>query len=454
MTSHLELTHRLNVHTIPSNGQPRLLYLLLETNIIGEATAFAPVNLSLVVDASESMRIRLVTEAQFRELASIGLMQEVLTDGVPAWQMQNLPRALIEQFPRKLDFVIEALHAVAEELRPHDFASLVAFATQPQLLLPITSGKERQKLLAAIRAFASADVGDDTYLGRGMGLGHASMQSGSAPDRVNRMVLLTDGFTRDLADCQRWLAQARLDGTIISTVGVGDEFNEDLLIPLAEQTGGHAYFIHHPKEIPAIFRQELQAAQRISYRRSEMKLQLTPGVELRQVYRVKPVISLINISANQGGSYAIPLGNIEQDTPPSFLLEMIVPSRNNGRFRIAQVLLSSDPVGANRQTARLDIVIEFAPVPGAIDGYVMNIVERVTAFKLQTRALEEITNGDFGSATQKLQAAATRLLDMGEVELALAVERQANALTQQGQPDAEATKHLRYGTRRLTQRLA
>jgi hypothetical protein len=190
MTSHLELTHRLNVHTIPSNGQPRLLYLLLETNIIGEATAFAPVNLSLVVDASESMRIRLVTEAQFRELASIGLMQEVLTDGVPAWQMQNLPRALIEQFPRKLDFVIEALHAVAEELRPHDFASLVAFATQPQLLLPITSGKERQKLLAAIRAFASADVEDDTYLGRGMGLGHASMQSGSAPDRVNRMVLM------------------------------------------------------------------------------------------------------------------------------------------------------------------------------------------------------------------------------------------------------------------------
>jgi Ca-activated chloride channel family protein len=43
----------------------------------------------------------------------------------------------------------------------------------------------------------------------------------------------------------------------------------------------------------------------------------------------------------------------------------------------------------------------------------MNVVERVTAFKLQTRALEALQRGDI-PAPRKLQAAATRLLDIGE----------------------------------------
>lgn len=454
----LQLNGRLNTTTIPSSGQPRLLYLLLETGISGQPAAFAPVNLALVVDASDSMRIRLVSEEQFRRLAAIGLVQEIMTDGVPAWQVQNLPRSLIQQFPRKLDFVMEALRIVTAQLRPQDLVSLVAFASQPQLLLPVTSGGAKERLHAAMQAFTAVTLGDDTYLGHGMALAHATMQAGSAPERVNRMVLLTDGFTRDLAACQQQIAQARADGIIISTMGVGDEFNEELLIPIAEQTGGHAYFIHHPDEIPDIFRQELQAAQRISHRRSELKVQLTAGVELRRAYRVKPVISqidpaAISAAANLRGSFSIPMGDIEQDTPPAFLLELVVPPRSNGRFRIAQLLLSSDPVGANRQTVRQNVLVEFAAAAAPEDETVMDIVERVTTFRLQTRALEEAARGDFGSATRKLQAAATRLLQMGESELAQALQQQAEALAQQAQPDAQATKRLRYETRRLTQKL-
>jgi Ca-activated chloride channel family protein len=49
---------------------------------------------------------------------------------------------------------------------------------------------------------------------------------------------------------------------------------------------------------------------------------------------------------------------------------------------------------------------------------VMNIVEKVTAFKLQTRALDDIEAGNVVGATQKLQGAVTRLLNSGESELA------------------------------------
>jgi Ca-activated chloride channel family protein len=87
------------------------------------------------------------------------------------------------------------------------------------------------------------------------------------------------------------------------------------------------------------------------------------------------------------------------------------------------------------------------------DPEVMNIVEKVTAFKLQTRALEEAKMGNVAGASQKLRAAATRLLEMGEEELAESALEEAENLEKSGQMSAHGTKKLRYETRKLTQRL-
>ena len=55
----------------------------------------------------------------------------------------------------------------------------------------------------------------------------------------------------------------------------------------------------------------------------------------------------------------------------------------------------------------------------------MNIVERVVAHKLQTHALDEAAAEDEQRATQRLRAAATRLLELGEMEMAQQAELQA-----------------------------
>jgi Ca-activated chloride channel homolog len=77
----------------------------------------------------------------------------------------------------------------------------------------------------------------------------------------------------------------------------------------------------------------------------------------------------------------------------------------------------------------------------------------VTAFKLQTRALSEAEAGNTAGATQKLRAAATRLLELGELELARKAEEQASQLEQGQSMSAATQKELRYATRRLTQKL-
>ena len=65
----------------------------------GTDSSVLPVNLAIVVDVSESMHIRLATEAQFTELARTGVMQEVLVDGVPAWQSEDIPAEVLNSLP-------------------------------------------------------------------------------------------------------------------------------------------------------------------------------------------------------------------------------------------------------------------------------------------------------------------------------------------------------------------
>ena len=77
-------------------------------------------------------------------------------------------------------------------------------------------------------------------------------------------------------------------------------------------------------------------------------------------------------------------------------------------------------------------------------------MERVTAFKLQTRALDEAAAGNLAGATQKLRSAATRLLDLGELELADTANRAAETMERGQTPSAADQKQMTYKTRRLT----
>ena len=79
----------------------------------------------------------------------------------------------------------------------------------------------------------------------------------------------------------------------------------------------------------------------------------------------------------------------------------------------------------------------------------MNTVERVTAFKLMTRALDERETADAGQRTQRLRAAATRLLDAGEVQLAQEAQAAAAQLDAGQALSPQATKRLVSATRRL-----
>jgi len=154
----------------------------------------------------------------------------------------------------------------------------------------------------------------------------------------------------------------------------------------------------------------------------------------------------------------IELGELDAQQGKSVLIELLLPPRQAGSYRIAQAQVTYDLPQTNQVglEAREDIILQYtgdANLARQYDPAVMNLVEKVTAYKLQTRALDEARMGNVAAATQKLRAAATRLLELGETDLAQAATAEADNLEKSGQMTAAGTKKLRYQTRKLTQRL-
>jgi Ca-activated chloride channel family protein len=353
----------------------------------------------------------------------------------------------------KLAALKEATRRVIDTLTPQDIVSIVLFDDTVQTLVPATFATDRDALKAQVDAIEEAG---GTAMSGGMAAGIVELRKHHDPGRVSAMLLLTDGQTWGDEDRCRALAQelAR-DHVRVTALGLGAEWNEKLLDDIADATGGLSDYIADPSQITTFFQHAVRMAQGTIAQDARLLLRLVRGATPRAVYRANPIIANLGYQPIGDSEIAVRLGAIETDAPSSVIVDMMVPAREAGVFRVAQAELHYTPVGGSEQVIKQDILLEFVaePAKAAYDSRVMNLVEKVTAFKLQTRALAEAEAGNVSGATQKLRAAATRLLDLGELELAQKVAEQAEQLDQGQAMSAERQKELRYATRRLTQKL-
>jgi Ca-activated chloride channel family protein len=253
--------------------------------------------------------------------------------------------------------------------------------------------------------------------------------------------------------------QAGTKGIVVNALGLGDDWNEDLLDDIAAASGGVADFIDSPDRIVEFFERAVKSMQDTVVQNAQIVLRLANGITPRQVWQVLPMISNLGYRPLSDRDVQVALGELEKGQPRSLLVELLVGPRPAGSYRLAQAEVSYDVPGLKLagEKVKADILLEFTADPAKSKHYdpaVMNIVEKVTAFKLQTRALEEAKMGNVAGASQKLRAAATRLLEMGEDELAKSALEEAENLEKSGQMSARGTKKLCYETRKLTQRLS
>jgi Ca-activated chloride channel family protein len=180
------------------------------------------------------------------------------------------------------------------------------------------------------------------------------------------------------------------------------------------------------------------------------------GVAPRTVWRVIPLISRLGHQAVSQHDVQVFLGDVQHGTGQALLADVLFPPRQSGTYRLIQADIVYDVPALKlvAQKAATNVVVNFVDDPGQanqVTGRVMNLVERVQAHKLQTQALDAAADGDLQRATQRLRAAATRLLDLGETEMAQQASQQAQQFEQGQQIDPAAAQKMRYETKKLTE---
>jgi Ca-activated chloride channel homolog len=358
----------------------------------------------------------------------------------------------------KLSRMKEAAQMVIDHLRPDDMIAVVAFDDEEPANLVVPSGvvRDRERLKQKI---GMIEERGGTHMSTGMRLGLDELIRCQRPGYVSSMLLLTDGQTwedqqlcRDLAD------QCRSAGVSIYSMGlgIGGENNWDprLLEDLAQRSGGEWLVIETPDQACTVFEKIVKAGQNMAMTNVGLTIRMVRGVSPRSVWRVTPQIGRLDQQEVGERDVQVYLGDLQGGKRQSVLAEMVLPARPAGIYRLAQadIIYNIPGPGQTDQKESIDLVITFSEDSiqfGQLDGRVMNIIERVVAHKLQTRALDEAELGEIAHATRRLRAAATRLLDLGEVELAQAAEQQATHIEQDGRIDLAAVQKMRYATKRL-----
>lgn len=430
MAGELSLTIRLLRDAVNANIPQQLAYILLDANPTGAQIQGlqAPLNLALVLDRSGSMS---------------------------GAKIQNLR---------------EATKLLIQHMQPTDIVSIITFDDQVDVLAPAQPAQNIAHLLQVVDSIQ--DRGG-TQISLGLNQALDQVRRNFDASRVNKIVLLTDGNSwGDEAACQALAQQAGQQNIPIIALGLGlasvapaapgmpavmgmsEDWNHAFLDALGSASGGMSDKIDTPQEIANVFQSILKTSQATVVRNAELTLRLAQDVLPRQVWQTLPLISNLSQRAISAREIQISLGDIDKQTGKQILAELILPPKPAGKNRIAQAEIMYDvpAMGLTEQKARADIVVEYG-VEAPINPQVMNIVERVSAHRLQTQALSDAQAGNVAGATQKLKAAATRLLNIGENQLAQDAMQEADNLQQQGQMSSAGTKRLNYGTRKLTQQL-
>lgn len=161
----------------------------------------------------------------------------------------------------RIGYLRIGLHRLIDELEDGDRLALVTYSDGVRELSSLEQPLDRAALHAAADQLGAAG-GTNLYGGleRGFQLAHASWDV----ERQNRVILMSDGIpTVGVTDQGTIVAQAEAwvsDGVGLTTIGVGLDFNADLMRTLAERGAGSFYFLESPTAIAEVFSEELDYA--------------------------------------------------------------------------------------------------------------------------------------------------------------------------------------------------
>ena len=132
---------------------------------------------------------------------------------------------------------------IVKRLKSSDKVSIVTYDNNVDVVTPLTTVDDASSL---VRSINSIHAGGMTNLFGGWEKGVEELKSAVTDDSLSRVLILSDGCTNkgitDTEEIVRYCTNATDHGVTTSTYGLGQGFNEELMIQMANGGGGSSYY--------------------------------------------------------------------------------------------------------------------------------------------------------------------------------------------------------------------
>jgi Ca-activated chloride channel homolog len=344
---------------IPTSGVEKTYVLFELHGKAQQTTSRTPINLSLILDRSGSM------------------------SGEP------------------LHYCKEAVKYVLNHLTSSDLLNLVVFDSHVQTIIPPQHVTHKDVLKNKIDQIQTVGM---TNLSGGLIQGCQHLIKQNVKEFVNRAIVLSDGQANrgvtDHAELLKIVDEYQIGGVQISTMGVSDHFNEDLMENISEHGKGNYYFIESVEDIPQFFAREIDELLSIIAQNLQFTLNPKAGVKVHQIYGYR--------YEQQNHSFQLALGDSFSNEVKSILVECSLPANAAGLQDIFDIEWSYVDVtnGINNYTFQLNIPVEYTMdlerLTAKADTHVDKQVEITKSAKALEDAMELFDHGHYEAGKKLL----------------------------------------------------
>jgi len=281
--------------------------------------------------------------------------QAEVTDGRPLNLALVIDRSGSMADRGKLEYARQAAIALVDQLNKDDRLAVVIYDDNPELLVPSTWVTESEKIKEKISGVTHRG---STNLSGGLAMGREQVKKYFDNEAINRVIILSDGLanrgitSRD--ELRRLVAGWGEAGVRVTAMGLGADFDEDLMWDLANSSGGAYHFIESPSQLAGIYEKELRTLAATVAKDVTVTLNLPEGVRLGQVYGYASKV--------EGDRVKITVGDVASAQLRRVRVQLFLPTAEEGKTEIAGVRLDYRDALNDSRKVRSEAKVEVACV--------------------------------------------------------------------------------------------
>lgn len=331
----------------------------------------------------------------------------------------------------------DAALAVVDMMRDGDFLAVVAFGTEPEILLPSTE-VDRGALDELREKISEMEASGTTDMAGGLQHGWQQVLQHRTGETIDRIVLLGDGVPNDPNPILPLATQAGQHQIPIAALGLGLEYDEQLMGQIAELSHGNFTYVEDAEQVASLFQQQVLAVEQMLARNVVLHLQPGPGVEIAEVIGQN--------TPGGGGGLQLALGDLSEGDVRELVVRMSAPGRRKGALveLLDTRITFQDTVnnaGQLRRTAFLGAraTDDHVAYEASRNDAVHEAAAALRAATATLTAIRMVRTGELGQATALLREAQQYVTDEEQAASIESLRREVESLDAEYSDDAPMT---------------